>query len=115
MKNRRLKTHTIKCWPQFFGPVADGSKTFEIRKNDRDYRVGDTLVIQEWCPKKRDFTSHECRAVISYLTEWQQHKGNVVLGIKLLAQDTECTQLGCKFSEINDQGDGRRKPAPPRQ
>lgn len=100
MKTRRPKTHTLKLWPQFFGPVADGSKPFEIRKNDRDYRVGDTLVIQEWCPKKREFTGHECRAIVSYLTEFQQRKGNVVLGIKLLAQDTECTQLGCKFSDL---------------
>ena len=99
MKTRRPKTHTLKLWHQFFGPVADGSKPFEIRKND-DYRVGDTLVIQEWCPTKQKFTGHECRAIISYSTAWQQHKGNVVLGIKLLAQDAECTQLGCKFSDL---------------
>lgn len=100
MKSRKPKTHEIKCWPQFFGPVQDGTKPFEIRKNDRDFRVGDTLHVREWCPTKRDFTGHECRAIISYLTPWEQIKGNVVLGIKLLPQDAECSQLGADFSEL---------------
>ena len=100
VKSRKPKTHEIKCWPQFFGPVADGTKPFEIRENDRDYRVGDTLHIREWCPTKRDLTGCECRAIISYLTPWEQIKGNVVLGIKLLSQDAECSQLGVKFSEF---------------
>lgn len=100
MSRRKPKTHTVKAWPQFFGPVQDGTKPFEIRKNDRDYRVGDTLLIQEWCPKKRDFTGHECQAIISYLTPWEQIRGNVVLGIRLIPQDTVCSQLGVKFSEL---------------
>ena len=100
MSRRKPKTHEIKCWPQFFGPVANSSKPFEIRKNDRDYQIGDTLRIREWCPTKRDFTGYECRAIISYLTPWEQIKGNVVLGIRLLPQDAECSQLGEDFSKL---------------
>lgn len=43
-------THTVKCWPEFFRRLADGSKTFEVRKNDRGYQCGDDLVIKEWDP-----------------------------------------------------------------
>jgi hypothetical protein len=100
MSRRKPKTPTIRTWPQFFGPVLDGSKPFVVGPNNHAYQAGDMLIINEWCPKKRDFTGHSCRAVITYASEWQQIRGNVVLGIRLLPQDAECSQLGADFSEL---------------
>ena len=37
--------HQLKTDPEAFDAVASGIKTFEIRKNDRRYAVGDTLVL----------------------------------------------------------------------
>jgi hypothetical protein len=48
--------HELKCWPDYFARLADGSKTFEIRKNDRGYQAGDQLEIREYDPDR----SHEC-------------------------------------------------------
>jgi len=45
-----MKTHHLKCWPDYYTAVADGTKTFECCKNDRDYKVGDVLVIAEYNP-----------------------------------------------------------------
>lgn len=45
------KLHHLKCWPEPFVALLSGDKTAEFRKDDRDYRVGDTLVLQEWNPK----------------------------------------------------------------
>lgn len=42
--------HKLKIWPQYYARVADGSKTFEIRDNDRGFQTGDTVVLQEWDP-----------------------------------------------------------------
>lgn len=42
--------HKLKCWPEFFIVVQSGRKNFEIRKNDRDYKVGDELILSEWAP-----------------------------------------------------------------
>jgi len=42
------KVHELKILPEFFAAVASGAKTFEVRRDDRGYAVGDTLVLREW-------------------------------------------------------------------
>ncbi len=44
-------THELKIWPQYFCRVADGSKTFEVRENDRGFQPGDIVILKEWDPK----------------------------------------------------------------
>lgn len=45
-----MPTHQLKCWPEFFDAVASGQKTFEVRKNDRGYQAGDTLILRAYDP-----------------------------------------------------------------
>lgn len=45
-----MKTHELKCWPHFFEAMERGEKTFEIRRNDRKYVVGDTLKLRKFDP-----------------------------------------------------------------
>lgn len=42
--------HELKIWPQYYARVADGSKTFEVRNNDRAFQMGDTVVLREYDP-----------------------------------------------------------------
>ena len=46
-----MTTHELKCWPRYFEPLIQGKKTAEIRKNDRDFKVGDVLHLREWDPQ----------------------------------------------------------------
>lgn len=48
--------HALKTEPQFFEAVIDGSKTFEVRKNDRDFRVGDYLALNELDDTREGYT-----------------------------------------------------------
>ena len=48
------KSHEIKCWPEYFEKIADGTKTFECREDNRTYGVGDELNIREWEPLRQD-------------------------------------------------------------
>jgi hypothetical protein len=50
--------HDLKIWPQYFCRVADGSKTFEVRKNDRGFQPGDEVELREWDPEAKP-TEHE--------------------------------------------------------
>lgn len=43
--------HDLKIWPQYFQRVSNGSKTFEIRENDRGFQQGDTVTLREWDPE----------------------------------------------------------------
>lgn len=41
-----MTTHTLKIQKQYADAVSNGTKTFEIRKNDRNFKVGDKIVFE---------------------------------------------------------------------
>ncbi len=41
----RRTDHELKTIGRYFDAVADGSKTFEVRKNDRAFQTGDTITL----------------------------------------------------------------------
>ena len=51
-----IRIHKIKIELQYFEKSAAGLKPWELRLNDRDYKVGDILILREWDPKKKEFT-----------------------------------------------------------
>lgn len=75
------KEHHLKILPEYFEPVRYGLKTFEIRKNDRDFQVGDTLLLKEY--EDGNFTGNMLRAVINYITAYAQQDNYVVMAIEL--------------------------------
>ena len=56
--------HALKILPGYFEDVISGKKTFEIRKNDRDYQVGDLLALNEW---DNQYTGRFCLVKIDYI------------------------------------------------
>lgn len=42
-----IKHHYLKCETEYYQQVEKGIKTFELRKNDRDYQVGDIIHLKE--------------------------------------------------------------------
>lgn len=63
------KVHHIKLGASFFGEVERGEKTFELRKNDRDYKKGDILEMMEFKDGKN--TGRTVRVLVTYiLTEF---------------------------------------------
>ena len=59
--------HELKIDPKWFEDVAAYRKNFEIRRYDRDFKVGDTLLLKEW--NRGKYTGRECRREIEYIYE----------------------------------------------
>jgi len=49
-------THDIKASPEVFKETNLGLRKFELRKFDREFKVGDTLVIWEYTPEDLELT-----------------------------------------------------------
>lgn len=60
-------THDLKCWPKHFAAVRRGEKTFEIRRNDRDFAVGDQILLREYIPEDDVYTGQTETRLISFL------------------------------------------------
>ena len=63
----RPVTHELKADTYCYQETKSGLKSFEVRKNDRQFRVGDILLLREWDDKKRTYTGDTCRLKITYI------------------------------------------------
>lgn len=61
--------HELKVWPEYFQPLSIGTKDFEIRTNDRNFKVGDTLHLKEWNPKVERYTGRWISRRITYMVQ----------------------------------------------
>lgn len=75
------KTHCLKILPKYFNDVQSGVKTFEIRKNDRDFKVGDYLLLEEYLPDKEKYTGRKVEKKITYITDYAQKNNYIVMAI----------------------------------
>ena len=76
-------THYLKIKRAYFAPLIAHRKPFEIRKNDRNFKVGDRIELKEYS-KISGFTGRSAMFDITNVmtdTEFVK-KGFAVLGIK---------------------------------
>lgn len=59
--------HELKTWPEYFIRVFEGTKKFEIRKNDRHFLIGDILTLKEWDPKTENYTGRTIIKKVTYM------------------------------------------------
>lgn len=78
-------THEIKCLPAYFQAIRRREKNFDVRRDDRGYQKGDTVVLREWQegPFTGRFTGNDEHRKIKYILTGGQfgiEPGYVVLG-----------------------------------
>lgn len=59
--------HVLKTHPQQFQDIVEGAKPFEVRKDDRDFARGDTVVLVEYDPASKQHTGRSTTRTIGYL------------------------------------------------
>jgi hypothetical protein len=82
------KVHDLKTCQPYFDAVRTEAKTFEVRKDDRDFQPGDLLVLREWLTHNGGFygvSQPLLRQVTYVLRDGEKFgvaAGTVVLGIR---------------------------------
>lgn len=78
-----INAHNLKIKPQHFQDIVAGKKTFEVRYNDRDFKVGDILVLEEF--DEHGHTGKYLNVEVVYVLDDKEYlkDGYVALGIKI--------------------------------
>lgn len=75
-----MSEHRLKTLARYWDAIEDGSKTFEVRLNDRAFQTGDILILEkmdndgrfyETLPGER-FTARSIRKRVTYLLQGGQ-------------------------------------------
>ena len=79
-----MKRIEKKVLPEYYVAARRREKTFELRKDDSCYEVGDILVLREWDGEK--YTGKKFSRVITYILrgvpEYGLMDGYCILGIQ---------------------------------
>ncbi len=74
-----MKVHSLKIAPNYFKDVKSCIKPFEIRKNDRDFKVHDVLALKEYA--NGEYTGEEVLRGVTYITDYEQKENYVVMAV----------------------------------
>ena len=78
-------THELKTWPEFFSEIEKGNKTFELRKDDRNFSLDDHLLLLEFDPATNEYSGKIIVRQVSYKLlgpGWGLEEGYCILGLK---------------------------------
>ena len=81
-------THELKTHRQYFNEIWDRKKLFEVRFDDRNYQIGDTVRLLDYDPDTNTFSDKTIRADISYKLEgghFGVEKGYCVLSLSQIS------------------------------
>ena len=66
-----MKIIKKKIWPKFFELVSSGKKNFELRVADFDIEEGDTIILEEWDPKTKQYTGRKLEKQAKYILKFK--------------------------------------------
>jgi len=94
----KLIYHKLKIIPPYYDDVVNGIKKFELRKDDREFKVGDYIILKEFIPEKAQYSGRECKVKIKYkLSEIiGLLEGYCILGItfkEILKKSISCKEI----------------------
>lgn len=111
------RSHELKTDPEVFEAVLEVTKTHEIRYNDRDFKIGDTLHLRETRytgqemrgpePRPLEYTGREITRVVSHVLEgYGLQPGWVVLSLEARASRPVQIPYIERFKESSGEGGG---------
>ncbi len=83
--NKKVTQHRLKIWEEHLDDLVMRRKTFEVRKNDRDFKVGDFLILEVWNPKTEEYNGKFVTYFVTYILQGGQfgiEEGYVCMSIE---------------------------------
>lgn len=59
-----------KIWPDYFEEMKSNKKKFELRLADFEVKNGDILILEEWDPKKKEYTGRKIQRKVKYILKF---------------------------------------------
>ena len=85
-----MKVHELKIQHQYCIQIIVGGKSFEIRKNDRNFKVGDILHLRETNDGTEEYTGFEMFVEVIHTHEGLGlEEGYVCMSIKRVRIERE--------------------------
>ena len=81
-----MRLHYLKIKPEYYEEVRRGNKKAELRKNDRDYQVGDVIkfiVIDDKGNETKTDRYYEITHILKDVPEYGLQDGYAILSIEL--------------------------------
>lgn len=95
-----MKLHELKILHEYLIDVSIGKKTFELRKNDRDYQVGDLI---RFIDIREDDSTANKNQIEPYIDENALYRITYVLkGVEQYGIDTDYCILAIKKLDIKE-------------
>lgn len=69
-----MKIIKKKIWPEYYNLIKSGKKKFELRLADFKIREGDTLILEEYDPKKKEYTGRKINKKVKYVLKFSLDK-----------------------------------------
>lgn len=84
-----MKLHKLKIKNEYYIEIISGKKTFELRKNDRDYKEGDLIEFSVLCDGDiiKSPYIYQITYVLKNVEQYGLHKDYCILGIKKVIEE----------------------------
>ncbi len=79
-----MANHDLKVYPRFWRALSTGLKPFEVRRDDRNFRVGDTCTLREFDPSTGFTGGGPYVREITYILRHEDFPNGVPIGYCVL-------------------------------
>lgn len=87
------RIHELKIWPKFFEDVAFNRRPLEVRKNDRDYQVGDFLQLREFDPGTEEYTGKQVYKQVIHVFSFDDLDADILATLNMAARPAALSNL----------------------
>lgn len=103
--------HKLKILSKYYEAILQGKKTFEVRKDDRQFSEGDTLLLQECVtPYGCGYTGREMTVEATYILRDSEYvkDGFCIIGIKIISTNKSKYYNNTPTYSYNELKDGEQ-------